>query len=84
MLFQPRTSFGGFPSGSATLRPRGSTQEFPEDEMMSGHRSLPRNRRDPADTNRDRHHDMSGDDNSDRDTCYILLRVTIVISSLYW
>jgi len=43
---KPRTSFGGFPSGSATMRPRYTPQEFPDDDFtMSGHRSLPRNRR---------------------------------------
>merc|ERR1711963_1329140 len=43
---KPRTSFGGFPSGSATMRPRYMPQEFPDDDFsMSGHRSLPRNRR---------------------------------------
>merc|ERR1711963_469768 len=45
-LNKPRTSFGVFPSGSATMRPRYTPQEFPDDDFsMSGHRSLPRNRR---------------------------------------
>jgi len=44
---KPRTSFGGFPGGSATLRPRTNpSQDFNDDDfLMSGHRSLPRTRR---------------------------------------
>ena len=47
LYFQPRTSFGGFPGGSATLRPRTNpSQDFNDDDfLMSGHRSLPRTRR---------------------------------------
>merc|ERR1719443_2394006 len=43
----PRTSLGGFPGGSATLRPRFSRDpDFDEDFGLSGTRSLPRRHRD--------------------------------------
>jgi len=46
MFSRPRTSLGGFPGGSATLRPRFSRDpDFDEDFGLSGTRSLPRTQR---------------------------------------
>jgi len=60
MFNRPRTSFGGFPGSSATLRPMRTNFPAEDEFSMSGHRSLPRTKHHDHDNLSDKSSGSSG------------------------